>query len=167
MGRSPLYQTARLWLCLRLFWGNFLVIEARGGTWFRTRCPNVARSRPKCQRRRPDPAKRIGSGLRSFSVRLRCFYGFSDSTPCSGESPFAAHSPSRRFPSCSDSKSSYWTGWDRHQTEARLTCRWLNRSRACDAQSWAPQRRRPLRSMSKHGAMVGTSGEGVGVSHAV
>ena len=28
----------------------FLVIEARGGTWFRTPCPIVVRSRSKCQR---------------------------------------------------------------------------------------------------------------------
>ena len=30
------------------FYGCFLVIEAHGGTWFRTPCPIVVRSRSKC-----------------------------------------------------------------------------------------------------------------------
>ena len=47
------------------FYGCFWVIEAHGGTWFRTPCPIIVRSRSKCQRQRPDPAKRVGLGLRS------------------------------------------------------------------------------------------------------
>ena len=43
------------------FYGCFLVIEARGGICFRTSCPIVVRSRLKCQRQRPDPAKGVGS----------------------------------------------------------------------------------------------------------
>ena len=72
MSKLPLfreYSCGRLFL--RLFFGGgccFLVIEARGGTWFRTPCPIVVRSRSKCQRQRPGPVKRVGSGLRFRSA---------------------------------------------------------------------------------------------------
>ena len=45
-------QTAsagRFWVIGRQA-GSFLVIEAHGGTWFRTPCPIVVRSRPQCDR---------------------------------------------------------------------------------------------------------------------
>ena len=36
----------------------FLVIEAHGGRCFRTPCPNCRAEPLKCQRQRPDPAKK-------------------------------------------------------------------------------------------------------------
>ena len=45
---TPSWRLRERLLCrsgVRLFYGCFLVIEAHGGTWFRTPCPIVVRSR--------------------------------------------------------------------------------------------------------------------------
>ena len=51
-----------------MYYSTFIglsVYRYHGRRCFRTPCPIVVRSRPKCQRQRPDPAKGVGSGLRS------------------------------------------------------------------------------------------------------
>ena len=54
-----------------VFYGCFFVIEAHGGRCFRTPRPIVVRGRPKCQRQRPDPAKRV---VLRLSVQRRLMF---------------------------------------------------------------------------------------------
>ena len=46
----------------RLFLQLFFGCSGNRGRCFRTPCPIVVRSRPQCQRQRPDPAKRLKKG---------------------------------------------------------------------------------------------------------